>query len=302
MSLIRIQHRTVYRYTKPVTFGEHRLMFRPRDSHDLRHVSSTMSISPTPEIRWKHDVFGNSIAVATFDQAAEELVFESDVTVEQFASTLDMPIAPRGEKIPVAYTTGELDDLGRSRVRHYDDPDGVLDHWTRRFLERDGTADTLAVLTAMTGEIASTFDYEPRIDEGTRSPVETLRLGNGTCRDFALLMMEAVRALGIAARFVSGYLYDPMADTQDKALRGAHATHAWLQVYLPGCGWIEFDPTNGIVGGNNLIRVGVTRDPSQAVPVSGSYFGQPEDFLDLNVAVSVSTVDPQAATASTVSG
>lgn len=287
MTLIRIQHRTVYRYSKPVSFGEHRLMFRPRDSHDLRHVQSTMTISPTPSIRWKHDVFGNSIAVATFSDETDELVFESDVTVEQFASTLEMPIAPRSQQLPVAYTTDELDDLGRSRTRHYADTDGLLERWTRGFLERDGTGDTLGVLQAMTREIANTFEYEPRIDEGTRALVETLRLGSGTCRDFALLMMEAARTMGIAARFVTGYLYDPEANHGDATLRGAHATHAWLQVYLPGCGWIEYDPTNGIVGGANLIRVGVTRDPSQAVPVAGTYFGQPEDFVDLSVEVSV---------------
>jgi len=291
MSLIRIHHKTVYRYNKPVSFGEHRLMFRPRDSHDLRHVNSTMTISPKPAIRWKHDVFGNSIAVATFTDAASELVFESNVTVEQYASTVDMPIAPRGQKLPVAYTTDELDDLGRSRIRHYPDPDGTLERWTRGFLDRDGTGDTLNILTAMTREISSTFGYEPRMDEGTRPPVETLALGVGACRDFALLMMEAVRTLGIAARFVSGYLYDPAADNGGDALRGADATHAWLQVYIPGCGWIEFDPTNGIVGGTNLIRVGVTRDPSQAVPVSGTYFGQPDDFIDLSVEVSVRAVD-----------
>lgn len=292
MNLIRIQHRTVYRYRRPVSFGEHRLMFRPRDSHDLRHVKSTMSISPSADIRWKHDVFGNSIAVATFNEAADELVLESDVTVEQFAPSYPVfPIAPRGQTLPVGYTTDELDDLGRSTVRHYPDQDGELETWARGFLAPEGTSDTLVVLKNMTSEIGRTFEYRPRNDEGTRTPAETLREGSGTCRDFALLMMEAVRTLGIAARFVTGYLYDPSVSPDEQSLRGAHATHAWMQVYLPGCGWIEFDPTNGIVGGSNLIRVGVTRDPSQAVPVSGTYFGAAEDFVGLTVDVAVSPTE-----------
>lgn len=266
-------------------------MFRPRDSHDLRHVKSTMSILPTPDIRWKHDVFGNSIAVATFSDAADELVLESDVTVEQFASAdPDFPVAPRGRTLPVAYTTDELDDLGRSTVRHYPDQEGELESWARSFLGPEGAGDTLDVLKGMTTEIARTFEYVARNDEGTRTPVETLQRGSGTCRDFALLMMEAARTLGIAARFVTGYLYDPTVGPDEQSLRGAHATHAWMQVYLPGCGWIEFDPTNGIVGGSNLIRVGVTRDPSQAMPVTGTYFGAAEDFIDLTVNVSVTPV------------
>ena len=83
-------------------------------------------------------------------------------------------------------------------------------------------------------------------------------------------MIEAVRSLGFAARFVTGYLYDPALDGGPAGTQGAGATHAWVQVYLPGAGWVEFDPTNGIVGGRNLIRVGVARDPKQAVPLAGT--------------------------------
>jgi transglutaminase-like putative cysteine protease len=100
-------------------------------------------------------------------------------------------------------------------------------------------------------------------------------------------MMEAARSLGFAARFVTGYLYDPALDGGPSGTQGAGATHAWVQVYLPGAGWVEFDPTNGIVGGRNLIRVGVARDPRQAVPLAGSYFGSPEDYLGMEVEVVV---------------
>jgi transglutaminase-like putative cysteine protease len=132
---------------------------------------------------------------------------------------------------------------------------------------------------------------------GVQTPAETLALGRGTCRDLALLMMEACRSLGMAARFVSGYLYDPALDLgvesagEGAPVRGAGDTHAWVQIYLPGAGWVEFDPTNGLVGGANLIRVAVARDPAQAIPLQGSYYGPPEAFLDMVVDVKVSAVE-----------
>jgi transglutaminase-like putative cysteine protease len=127
------------------------------------------------------------------------------------------------------------------------------------------------------------------LQDGVQTPAQTLTLGSGTCRDYALLMMETVRSLGVAARFVSGYLYDAALDGAAPGMVGAGYTHAWVQVYLPGSGWVEFDPTNGLVGGPNLIRVAVARDPTQAIPVQGSYTGAAGDFLDMNVEVIVTS-------------
>ena len=136
--------------------------------------------------------------------------------------------------------------------------------------------------------IRERFGYAARDEEGTQSPLETLKLGSGSCRDFALLMMEAARRLGVATRFVSGYLYDPALDGgADVATLGAGYTHAWLQAYLPGAGWVPFDPTNNLLGGTQLIRVGIARDPSQAAPISGSWFGESGDYLGMNVNVTV---------------
>ena len=155
--------------------------------------------------------------------------------------------------------------------------------------EDGGDADTSALLGRMTLAVKDQFAYQQRYSVGVQSPLETLERASGTCRDLALFMMEAVRSLGMAARFVSGYLYDPALDGQvgEAGLQGSGSTHAWVQVYLPGAGWVEFDPTNGLVGGANLIRVAVTRDPAQALPLQGTYLGAPEDFIDMQVSVKV---------------
>jgi transglutaminase-like putative cysteine protease len=198
--------------------------------------------------------------------------------------------------IPFSYALSELPDIARSTERHYPDPGHAVDLWARRFLRKDGPTRTLELLTELTGAIKQDgFEYKSRKEEGVQTPETTLRLKSGSCRDFALLMMEAARALNFAARFVSGYLYVPQLDKSPSPdgtmARGGGATHAWVQVYLPGAGWMEFDPTNAIVGNRDLIRVAVTRDPTQAVPLTGTWMGAAQDFLGLDVDVQVRNLD-----------
>lgn len=285
---LTVRHLTLYRYRRPVAFGEHRLMFRPRDSHDIRLLSTGLTISPAAQVRWLHDVFGNSIALAGFEETADELRLESLFTVDHYGVTEDtFPIASYARSMPFSYASEEIPDLGRTIERHYPDPEHKVDAWARRFLESNGANDTNAVLVAMTRAIKEEFTYSTRTQNGVQTALRTLELGSGTCRDFALLMMEAVRSLGLAARFVTGYLYDPALDGAGAGVVGAGHTHAWVQVYLPGSGWVEFDPTNGIVGGPNLIRVAVARDPSQAIPVQGTFIGLAEDFLEMSIEITV---------------
>ena len=283
MRTLNVNHVTVYRYAKPVRFGDHRLMFRPRDSHDMRLLATELVISPPAErIRWMHDVFGNSIAIVCFQEQASELRFESRIRLNHYGlSNPDFPIEEYARIYPFAYSVEEIPDLGRTTERHYPDPEHKVDEWAKQFLRTDGPTETLEMLTAMNSTINESFKYKSRTARGTQSPVETLELGTGSCRDFALLMMEAARTLGFAARFVSGYLYDPAV--------GGGSTHAWVQIYLPGAGWVEFDPTNGIVGGAGLIRVAVARDPAQAVPLGGEWFGEATDFLGMTVEVTVTS-------------
>ncbi len=268
----------------------HRLMIRPRDSHDLRLLETKLSVSPPARhTRWAHDVFGNSVCFLAFaeDQLTERLRIVSTLQLHHYPSRAELPLDPRAESFPFTYSAVEVPDLARSIERHYADPEGRVDEWARRFLVARAPTGTLAMLTAMTEAIRAEFRYEARQAEGTNDPVLTLATGAGACRDLTLLMMEAVRSLGLAARFVSGYLYDERPVARAPPVVGGGATHAWAEVYLPGAGWVEFDPTNGSVAGCNLIRVSVARTPQQAVPVAGSFVGPPHSFGSMTVDVQV---------------
>jgi transglutaminase-like putative cysteine protease len=287
--ILTVTHTTIYRYASPVMFGEHRMMMRPRDSHDLRLLETSLVMRPAATKRWIHDVFGNSVAIARFKDPATELHVVSRFRAEHF------PLPEGGVEIeayarrhPFSYDAAEVPDIGRTAERHYADPEHLVDSWARHFVENAPEHDTMGILSAMTRTIQKEFTYNPRDEMGTQDPVTTLKTRTGTCRDYALLMMEAARTLGFAARFVSGYLYDDSKLSGGKGtVIGGGATHAWAQIYLPGAGWVPFDPTNGIVSDRNLIRVAVTRDPSQAVPLKGSFIGKPTDFLGMDVAVEI---------------
>ena len=168
------------------------------------------------------------------------------------------------------------------------DPQGLVDAWARRFVRGGGKTSLQGLLSEMTQAIYADFKYNSRLEMGAQTPLETLELGSGSCRDYAVLMIEAVRSLGLAARFVSGYIYSPYAGANRSRIGGGH-THAWVRVYLPACGWIEFDPTNGIVGNTDLVRVAISRDPRQATPLHGTWYGSPGDYLDMEVEVDVRT-------------
>lgn len=288
MARLRIVHTTEYRYREPVQFGEHRFMCRPRDSHDLRLIETGITVNPPATLRWIHDVFGNSVAVATFADMANTLTFESSFVAEHFPDVPDVSLIEHyAETLPFSYDAGEMPDLARTAEREYVDPEHRVDAWVRGVLAAAGTDNTLQILIAMTRAIKAQFAYQERAAEGTQTPVQTLENGSGTCRDFALFMMEAARSLGLAARFVSGYLYDESLLDGASGMVGGGATHAWVHVYLPGAGWMPFDPTNAIIGGRNLIRVAVARDPSQAAPLIGGYTGPSDAFLGMTVNVTV---------------
>jgi transglutaminase-like putative cysteine protease len=289
MPLLTVTHTTTYRYANPVTFGEHRMMMRPRDSHDLRLLKTSLALRPAGRVRWIHDVFGNSVAIARFKEPAKELRVVSTFQAEHFPLPEgSVEIEEFARQYPFSYDASEVPDIGRAAERHYPDPEHAVDRFARRFIAATPGHDTLGILAAITKAIKAEFTYNPRDEMGTHDPITTLKSRTGTCRDYALLMMESARSLGFAARFVSGYLYD---DSKIKGgpdtLIGGGVTHAWAEIYLPGAGWVPFDPTNGIISDRNLIRVAVTRDPSQAVPLKGSFTGKPGDFLGMDVSVEI---------------
>ncbi|HEY2561361.1 MAG TPA: transglutaminase family protein [Caldimonas sp.] len=283
-----VRHTTVYRYRQPVRFGEHRVMFRPRDSHDLRVLATDLDVSPESSVRMIQDPLSNSVALVQPLSHSDTLRIVCSFRIEQaHSNNLELPLTKSAELYPFAYTVEERLDLEHYLRPHHDDPDGELTAWARQFIRSDGPTGTRELLVAMNQHIRDHLRYLGRDEEGTQSPVETLRLGSGSCRDFTLLMMEAARRLGFATRFVSGYLYDPALDGGVSDVVGAGYTHAWLQAYLPGAGWVPFDPTNNLLGGTELIRVGIARDPAQAAPISGSWFGQADDYIGMTVDVTV---------------
>lgn len=289
MPHLQVTHTTAYAYHRPVGLLRHRLMIRPRDSHDLRLHGATLDVEPPPgSTRWAHDIFGNSICLLDWSPAmrTDHLRIVSGLELTHYPSGPAHPhttLDPAAEALPFDYPEEEAPDLASLTALQQPDPEGAVRAWAQGFLDEAPAAGTLAVLEAMTHAIRERFVYLAREEEGTQPAAETLARGTGACRDFALLMMEACRSLGLAARFVTGYLYG----TEAGEVRGGGATHAWCAIYLPGAGWVEYDPTNGLIAGSNLIRVGVARSPAQAVPVGGGFVGDAGDLLGLTVDVTV---------------
>ena len=285
MVALRIRHRTEYRYRWPVGLGAHRLMVRPRESRDLRVVSSEVFVTPSASVTWAEDVFGNAVATAVFSGLWDTLVIESVVALELDAAPWPVfDIAPSAVVFPFRYSDAEWTDLGALTLPQYADASGILRGWAWGFV-RGATTDTLSLLKDLSEGVSASIAYEAREVEGTQTPVETLGRRAGSCRDLAVLFVEAARSLGFGARIVSGYLHSP-----DQSLIGsadAGSTHAWGEVFVPGAGWITFDPTNRSLGGANLIPVGVARDIAQVMPVSGSFIGAPDAFAGMTVQVTV---------------
>ncbi|TSD83290.1 transglutaminase family protein [Mycobacterium sp. KBS0706] len=284
MITLRIQHKTTYRYRQPVSLGPHRLMLRPRESRDLRLMSSDVAVTPAAAMTWAQDVYGNAIATATFQTMADHLVVDSVAELQLNVTPWPVfDIAASALSYPFRYSDDEWADLGALAIQQYPDPAGQLRGWVRAFIRADPT-DTLALLKDLSAGVADWIRYQSREDEGTQSPTQTLDRGWGSCRDLAVLFVEAARSLGFGARIVSGYLYNPDQDSP-----GAGSTHAWAEVYVPGAGWITFDPTNRRVGGFNLIPVAVARNVWQTMPVAGSFVGMTGAFQGLSVEVLVTS-------------
>jgi transglutaminase-like putative cysteine protease len=289
MPILAIRHVTTYHYRQPVAFGEHRMMLRPRDDHDQKVLESELTITPEPsELSWTRDGFGNHVAIARFADRAAELGFDSTIRLDHApAGLLAAEIEDSARTYPFAYAEEDRPGLAcfiAPLSRH-----ARLDRWATGFLGPDGSADTRELIVDMTQTIRRTFRHVARHEKGTQGPVRTLALGSGSCRDLAMLMIAALRSLGIAARFVSGYLN--LADDDDDQVTGGN-THAWVQVHVPGPGWVDVDPSSGVIGNQNLVRVAVVSAPREAIPLQGTWIGFASDHVAMKVAVKVSATVP----------
>ena len=283
MQRIRIQHLTEYVYSSSVTLNQHRMLIRPREGHDVRIEWSRLDIFPAYRIKWQRDVFDNSLALVTFDAPSTRLTITSEVMIQHYEhAPFDFMLDDSAVTYPFSYAVDEQADLISYQQPIYttDQPD--VHQWLQRF----GVTgkNTFGLLMEMNRTISGQFQYRMREEAGVQSPSFTLRYGSGSCRDYATLLMEACRALGLASRFVSGYLLAPATEV------GNATTHAWVEVYLPGAGWKGFDPTTGQVVSNQHIAVAVARNPESVPPVSGSFIGTNLTTSRLTVNVQVNLV------------
>jgi transglutaminase-like putative cysteine protease len=290
MPILTIRHVTAYQYKQLVAFGEHLIMLRPRDDEDQKVLEAELEITPEPsQLSWTRDAFGNHVATARFADRASELRFESTIRLDHApAGFPEADIEDFARTYPFAY--GADDRIGLARFIAPLSLHPRLNRWAARFLREDGSAGTRDLLVDMTQTIKRTFKQVTRHEKGIQDPVRTLKLASGSCRDLAVLMIAALRSLGIATRFVSGYLH--LADDDDRVTGGN--THAWVQVYVPGPGWVDFDPSSGMVGNQNLVRVAVVHKPREAIPLQGTWIGTASDHLAMKVAVKVTVANARA--------
>lgn len=299
--LYEVEHVTTYRYGSRVSFGPHRAMFLPRSGPYGRILSHSVTTNLRSRVRWIIDALSNVVTLIDIDEPGAELTFTFKLRGIHYgvAEAEAFPVDQRAEAVPVQYTPDEWNDLSGYLRPHAEDADGTVASWAKSFVvaEQNHATD---VIRRMLDMIGATFTYQARESEGTQSPGETLRSKSGTCRDYAWLMIEALRRIGFACRFITGYIYDAALDTGvGSGATGSGATHAWAQVYLPGAGWLHYDPTNRISGGTDLIPVAMARHPAQAVPLQGSWFGNAGDYRGMAVNVAISKLktlseDPDA--------
>jgi transglutaminase-like putative cysteine protease len=281
---LQITHLTEYRFAAPITLMEHRLMLRPREDHMVRIASSDLSVRPDASIRWQHDPLDNSVAIATFGSRSDSLRISSRVVIEHFdEAPLDFIVDEPGITHPFRYRPKDAQLLQAFMQPCWPDDAAEIDAWLGSDVLSQNPVETFVLLDRMNRAIRDRCRYNVREEPGVQSPATTLRLGAGSCRDFAALFMEACRRLGLACRFVSGYLHCP---TQALA-PVAGATHAWADVYLPGPGWKGFDPTLGELADTDHIAVAVAHHPEDVPPVSGSFLAAPGERPELRVLVQV---------------
>lgn len=280
MQRYKILHRTYYNFSSTVTLGPHFLRLRPREDYELRIESFSLNITPNATLLWHRDAEGNSVATATFEQTTQQLIFESELIIQQYnEAPLNFMVADYAVHYPFNYTQDDQVLLSPHMQLPDQDTQQQIKLWTQQLWQADEKIQTYTALQRIASHIYKSFTYKLREEPGVQTAKETLACNTGSCRDFAQLFMDAAKCMGLAARFVTGYLHAPGLDA-------AGATHAWAEVYLPGAGWKGFDPTIGEMAGTDHIPVAVARLSKSVPPIAGSFIGEPESTLDVGVWVS----------------
>ncbi len=252
-------------------------MMRPREGHGIRLESCSFDIFPENRLWWIRDLHETSVGLVDFIKPEEKMVIDGEFTLDVLQENpFNFVISPEATEYPFSYDPDLFTQL-RPLIRssYVRDLERVR-AWLNPIWHPGKRMDTLALLQQLNDTIYRTFRYQRRMEKGVQSPAETIERNSGSCRDFATLFMEACRSLGLAARFVSGYMYSP-------DITGAMSMHGWTEIYLPGAGWIGFDPSWGILADSNYFPVAVTRYPEHAPPISGTYIGTPRAFLKTHV-------------------
>jgi transglutaminase-like putative cysteine protease len=291
MTWLRIVHETIYRYDQPVAFGSHRLVLRPREGHDIRVEEMILDIAPAYDLEWSRDVFGNSVATVAFLAEADALVIKNTLLLRQtagFPRHTDRPVRPPA--YPLAFSNLEQKFTDAYRDSAYAEDAGEVAAWVRAQIDADSFTDAEALAAAVNERIRAAIKYQTRQTKGVQPPAQTLKLGSGSCRDLATLLMESWRALGFPARFASGYLDCVAAEA------GEACMHAWAEAYLPEVGWIGFDPTLGSLTSGRHVVTGVSHHPRGVMPVVGTFYGEKERYLGMEVTVKTERVERPAST------
>lgn len=275
-----ITHQTSYYYHVPVTFGPHCAQMRPREGHDLHIASSRLQIEPHASVRWLRDIYGNSLAIITFAERAQKLSVFSEIHVDLYADTpIECLIDPQAQSYPFQYAADEQVEIVPYRLPSYPHDGPAVQQWLLDLYRPGQLVNTSELLGRLNTHIFESLQYRHREEHGVQLPCQTLASRTGSCRDYAVLMMEAARHWGFAARFVTGYI---------QMEEGQHgATHAWTEVYLPGAGWRGYDPTNNKLAGCEHISVAVAREQERASPLSGYWEGSADAFDRIEVSVQV---------------
>lgn len=280
MKRIRILHNTDYHYRVPIVLGPHRALVRPREGHDVHIADARLEIEPQAQVRWLRDIYGNSIAVLTFHEPTQHFSLRSDVTVVFHDNgPAECLLEPSAALYPFQYNANEQIEIVPYRLPSYPHDGDAVQNWLLDLYRPGQVVNTWELLSNLNTRIFESFQYRYRPEYGVQLPCTTLDLGSGSCRDYAVFMMEAARHWGFAARFVTGYIQ--MAEGQHGA------THAWTEIYLPGAGWRGYDPTNNKVAGAEHVSVAVAREQDKASPLSGAWSGPGDAFERMDVSVQV---------------